>query len=133
MKCRNGKANTAEWQFNENKCWMWECRCNRVFRVRCSLSLYLLLAHTHIHTHTHTHTHAHTHTRTRTKVLKRLYLPNHIHFTLHFHAFFQIEALCSHQKHNTVHNHTGYYLTHKPHHENNGLDIPVVLLLAALP
>lgn len=32
-------------------------------------------------THTHTHTHLHT------QVLRRLYLPNHMHFPLHFHAF----------------------------------------------
>lgn len=62
-----------EWQFNENKCWMWKCRCNHVFRVRGSLYLYLFLAPTHTHIHT--------------QVLRRLYLPNHMHFPLHFHAF----------------------------------------------
>lgn len=53
MKCWNAKANTAEWQFNENKCWMWKCRFNRVFRVHHFLYLYLLLSLTHTERLTH--------------------------------------------------------------------------------
>lgn len=51
-----------KWQFNENKCWVWNCRCDHVLRVHFyllhALSLPLSQTHKLSFSHTPTQTHA---------------------------------------------------------------------------
>lgn len=50
-----------------------------------------------------------THTHIHTQVLRRLYMPNHMHFPLHFHAFSARGTQQSpHLRYYTVHNHSLY-------------------------